>query len=144
MASGVDTGSRRRLHMENYPEPPPPRRQRSATTALIVLAALALCAAAKIAAPFLIPVVVGMLASYSLKPLVAALERAYIPRALGAAVVLLVLTGLVAGAFFLLRDDAGAALAELPNAARKIRVAAHENSLEPAGPVGHVREAPPN
>ncbi|MEO9135934.1 MAG: AI-2E family transporter [Casimicrobiaceae bacterium] len=127
--------------MENYPEPPPPRPQRSATTALIVLAALAVCAAAKIAAPFLIPVVVGMLASYSLKPLVAALERAYIPRALGAAVVLLVLTGLVAGAFFLLRDDAGAALAELPNAAHKIRVAAHENSLEPAGPVGHVREA---
>jgi predicted PurR-regulated permease PerM len=127
--------------MENAPQPPPPRRQRSATTALIVLAALGLCAAAKIAAPFLIPVVVGMLASYSLKPFVAGLERLHIHRALGSAVVLLVLTSLVAGGVFLLRDDAVSALAELPNAARKIRIAAHETAREPTGPMSHVRAA---
>jgi predicted PurR-regulated permease PerM len=119
----------------------PPRRQRSALTALIVLAVLAVCAAAKIAAPFLVPVVVGMLASYSLKPLVSQLERVRVPRALGAAVVLLVLTAAVAGGVFLLRDDATSALAELPNAARKIRLAAHDTARQPAGPMGHVREA---
>jgi len=119
----------------------PPRRQRSALTALIVLAVLAVCAAAKIAAPFLVPVVVGMLASYSLKPLVSQLERWRVPRALGAAVVLLVLTAAVGGGVFLLRDDATSALAELPNAARKIRLAAHETAREPSGPMGHVREA---
>lgn len=118
-----------------------PRRQRATVTALVVLAVLALCAAAKIAAPFLIPVVVGMLASYSLKPIVAFLERWYIPRPLGAAVVLLILTGVIAGAVFLLRDDAGAALAELPDAARKIRIAAHETARQPEGPMGHVRAA---
>jgi predicted PurR-regulated permease PerM len=99
------------------------------------------CAAAKIAAAFLIPVVVGMLASYSLKPLVSTLERVHIHRALGAAVVLLVLTGLVGGGISLLREDATAALAELPSAARKIRMAAHETARQPDGPVGHVRAA---
>ena len=123
------------------PSQPLPRRQRAASTAVIVLAVLAVCAAAKIAAPFLVPVVVGTLASYSLKPLVVTLERIHIHRALGSAVVLLVLTGLVMGGVFLLRDDATSALAELPNAARKIRLAAHRSAQEPAGPVKHVREA---
>jgi predicted PurR-regulated permease PerM len=122
-------------------ELPPPRRQRSALTALVVLALIAVVAAAKIAAPFLIPVVVGMLASYSLKPLVSTLERIHIHRAIGSAVVLAVLSGLIAGGVFLLRDDATAALAELPNAARKIRLAAHENARQPPGPISHVRAA---
>lgn len=121
--------------------PPPPRRSRSATTALIIIALVLVCAAAKIAAPFLIPVVVGMMASYSLKPLVGWLERIHIHRAIGSAVVLLLVSGLVAGGVFLLRDDATKALAELPNAAHKIRMAAHENARQPEGPMGHVRAA---
>lgn len=122
-------------------EPDQPRRQRSALTALVVLAIFATVAAAKIAAPFLIPVVVGVLASYSLKPLVSMLERIRIHRAIGSAVVLLVLTGVFAGGVLLLRDDATAALAELPSAARKIRMAAYENARHPAGPMGNVRAA---
>ena len=122
-------------------EPPVPRRQRSALTALIVLALFAVIAAAKIAAAFLIPVVVGMLASYSLKPLVVVLERVHIHRAIGAAVVLLLLSGALAGGVLLLRDDATAALSELPNAARKIRMAAQQSARQPQGPVGHVRAA---
>jgi predicted PurR-regulated permease PerM len=119
----------------------PPRRQRPAQTALVVLAVLAVIASAKIAAPFVIPVIVGMLTSYALKPLVATLERVHIHRAIGSAVVLAVLTGFIAGGVFLLRDDATAALAELPNAARKIRMAARENARQPQGPMGHVRAA---
>ena len=108
---------------------------------MIVLAVLAVCAAARVAAPFLVPVVVGVLASYSLKPLVATLERWHIHRAIGSALVLIVLAGLVIGGVSLLRDDATAALAELPNAARKIRIAAHETARGPQGPMGHVRAA---
>src|SRR5690348_15295279 len=122
-------------------ETPSPRRQRATVTALVVLAVLAVCAAAKLAEPFIVPVVLGALASYSLKPLVEWLDRIHIPRALGAAVVLLVITGLVAGGVFLLRDDATSALAELPNAAHKIRLAAREQANGPAGPMSHVREA---
>lgn len=119
----------------------PVRRPRAVSTALVILAVLAVCAAAKIASPFLIPVVVGILASYSLRPMVTALERIHIHRALGAAIVLLLLSGVVAGAVLLLRDDANSALAELPDAARKIRLAAHRSAQAPAGPVKHVREA---
>lgn len=118
-----------------------PRRQRATVTALIILAALAACAAVKVAAPFLIPIVVGTLASYSLKPLVNGLERIYVPRAIGSAVVLLVIAGIVGIGVFLLRDDASSALAELPEAAHKIRIAARENAQQPTGPVGHVRAA---
>jgi predicted PurR-regulated permease PerM len=120
---------------------PPPRRQRSAVTAIIVLALLAVIAAAKIAAPFLIPVIVGILASYALKPLVATLERWYVHRAIGSFIVLAVLSASIAGGIFLLRDDATAALAELPNAARKIRMAAHDSARQPETPIGQVRAA---
>jgi predicted PurR-regulated permease PerM len=123
------------------PEPALPRRQRATVTALIVLAAFAVCAAAKLAEPFIVPVVVGALASYSLKPMVEWLDRIHIPRAIGAAVVLLVITGLVGGGVFLLRDDATSALAELPNAAHKIRLAAREKASGPPGAMSHVREA---
>ena len=92
-------------------EPALVRRPRAISTALVVLAVLAVCAAAKIASPFLIPVIVGILASYSLRPMVTALERIHIHRALGAAIVLLLLSGIVAGAVLLLRDDANSALA---------------------------------
>jgi predicted PurR-regulated permease PerM len=126
----------------NKPEETPPyRRQRAATTAVVVMALLAVCAAAKLASAFLVPVVVGMLASYSLKPLVSSLERLHVHRAIGAGVVLALLTGLIAGGVFLLRDDATAALAELPDAARKIRLATHESARRQDGPMGHVRAA---
>ena len=118
-----------------------PRRQRSALTALIVLAVFCVIAAAKIASAFLIPVVVGMLASYALEPLVSALARVHIHRALGSAVVLLLLFGAIVGGVLLLRDDATSALAELPDAARKIRLAAQRNAQQPANPMSHVRAA---
>ncbi len=118
-----------------------PRRFRSAECALIAVAVVAVVAAAKLADAFLVPVVVGMLASYSLKPLVAWLERIGVHRALGGAIVLAILTGLVIGGIFLLRDDAKAAIAELPHAARKLRIAAHETARRPEGPVAHVRAA---
>lgn len=117
------------------------RRRRPAETALVVLAVLAVIAAAKIAEAFLVPVIVGILLSYSLKPLVAALERLHIHRAIGSAIVLTLLGGVIAGGVMLLRDDANAALAELPNAARKVRMAARESAQKPEGPMGHVRAA---
>ena len=117
------------------------RRRRPAETALVVLAILAVIAAAKIAESFLVPVIVGALLSYALKPLVAILERVHVHRVIGAAIVLTLLGGVIAGGIFLLRDDANAALAELPNAARKVRMAARENAQKPEGPIGHVRAA---
>jgi predicted PurR-regulated permease PerM len=118
-----------------------PRRQRATVTALIVLATLAVCGAAKLGAPFLIPVVVGILANYALEPFVAWLERIYVPRALGSLLVLLVLTALVAFGISLLRDDFSNALAELPNAAHKLRVTIYQSTNDHQGAMGHVRAA---
>ena len=127
--------------MEKPSEPVLPRRQRATVTALVVLAALAVVGAAKLAAPFLIPVVVGMLTSYSLKPMVAGLERWRVHRALGSLIVLLMMTAIVCTGIFLLRDEATSALAGLPDAARKIRLAAHDTARQKEGPIGHVRAA---
>ena len=49
--------------MATKTEPLLPKRQRPAETALVVLAVLAVIAAAKIAEPFVIPVIVGTLTS---------------------------------------------------------------------------------
>ncbi|HVO90374.1 MAG TPA: AI-2E family transporter [Casimicrobiaceae bacterium] len=115
-------------------------RVRPGQAALIVLAVLAVIGAAKIGAAFLIPLVVGILISYALEPIVRALHRLHIPRAIAAGIVLLLVAGGFAGAGFFLREDAAQALAQLPEAARKLRIAAQQSARMPS-PMGHVREA---
>jgi predicted PurR-regulated permease PerM len=119
---------------------PVTQRLRAAESALVVLAVIAVVAAAKITEPFLVPVVTGMLISYALKPVVTTLERMHVHRALGAALVLTVTIAVVAGTGFLLREDAGALVAELPQAARKLRETTRERRGD-KGPIAHVREA---
>lgn len=107
---------------------------------LIILAVLALVAVAKLADAFLVPVVAGIVASYALKPVVTGMARAHIPRAVGATIVLVVLSVLIGAGAYGLRDDASALLADLPDAVRKVRTAAQE-SQHAKGPLGQVREA---
>jgi predicted PurR-regulated permease PerM len=118
-----------------------PGTWRPAEVALVILAALATIAVAKWAQAFLIPLTAGMLIAYALKPVVGALERLHVHRVVGAVLVLAALTGAIAGAVVLVRDDAIAALADLPFAARKLRMAAQESAREPRNPITHVREA---
>lgn len=122
------------------PAAPPQRRWPVADRSLVVLAVLALIGAAKVAEAFVVPVVAGVLLSYALEPLVRALERMHVHRFIGAALVLLFAIGAVGGSGFLLRTDATALVAELPDAARKLRLAAQERK-GPDGPIDHVRAA---
>jgi predicted PurR-regulated permease PerM len=117
------------------------RLSRAGEAALVALALLAAITVARLAAPFLIPLTAGILIAYALKPLVSVLERVHIHRAVGAALVLAALTSLLVGGIIWVRDDAAQALAELPNAARRLRIAAHETAALPTNPIGHVREA---
>jgi predicted PurR-regulated permease PerM len=80
------------------------------------------------------------LIAYALKPLVSALERVRVPRAVGAALLLVAMSTTIAGAIMWVKGDAAAALAELPEAARQLRMAAHESANAPKNPIGHVRE----
>ena len=109
--------------------------------AVIVVAVVATIGAARVAEPFLVPVLAGILLSYTLRPLVSALESVRVPRVASAALVIAALIGLVWVTVWAIRDDVNSALAELPNAARKLRVAVVEVSRESPGPMTHMNQA---
>ena len=109
--------------------------------AVLTLAAVALIAGARVAEPFLVPVITGILLSYTLRPLVAALERLHIARVIGAALVIVVLVGLLSAVGYVIRDDVNAAVAELPAAARKFRLAAADAARQPESPMTHMKAA---
>jgi predicted PurR-regulated permease PerM len=115
------------------------RQMRVHEVALVVLAALALLAAAKLAADFLVPVVAGILLAYALEPAVSRLAQAGVPRGIAATLVLILLVGSAAAAVWGLRNDAAAVVAELPEAARKFRSAVRTEGRP--GPLAHVQEA---
>jgi predicted PurR-regulated permease PerM len=90
---------------------------------LFVIAVLAIVAALHWAKDFFIPLTIGILLTYALRPVVEWFVAGHIPRAAAAAFVTL---GLLAGggwAVYALRDDASALLDKLPQAARKARFA---------------------
>ena len=89
----------------------------------LLIAVVVVVAAARVAEPFLVPVVAGILLSYALRPVVTLLERGRVPRLAAAALVMSVLVGLLSGIGYAISDDVSAAVAELPGAARKLRVA---------------------
>jgi len=69
----------------------------------------------------LIPVVIGMLTFYALDPIVDRLQKAGVPRVVGAWVVLAALIGASGYGLWTLRDDAIAVVDELPRAAAEVR-----------------------
>jgi predicted PurR-regulated permease PerM len=100
---------------------------------LVFLAVLAGVAALYLGRAFLIPLFIGVLASYALRPVVDALARVRVPRTLGAALVVSALTGGLVWGIASLGDNAVAMLEKLPEAARKLRlaVASHDRASQP-------------
>jgi predicted PurR-regulated permease PerM len=88
---------------------------------LIVIAALALVWFLVWAKGLLMPLALAVFLTICLAPAVSFLARAHVPRALGAATVLLALSCIIALGAGQLRDDAGAVLDELPAAARYLQ-----------------------
>jgi predicted PurR-regulated permease PerM len=90
--------------------------------ALGLIAAAALIWLLKYAEDVIVPVLLGLILSYSLRPFVEWLQRRlFIPRPLAAAVLLVALFGGVGAGLWNLRADAAAVASELPKAARMIR-----------------------
>ena len=89
-----------------------------ALTTLAVIAGIVLL---RYAQAVIIPVVLGILISYALQPLVAAVERARIVRPIAAALVLLTVVGAGGTLLYQLRYEAVEIVERLPEAARRLR-----------------------
>ena len=88
---------------------------------LIILAAIAVVAALFFARAFFVPLLIGILASYSLRPVVDWLRRFHIPQAVAAAMVVIVLVSGVSWITYSLSDEVTVLIEKLPEAARKLR-----------------------
>jgi predicted PurR-regulated permease PerM len=120
---------------------PEANRYTASQIALIVIATLVAIAAAHFAEPFLVPLVTGILLSYTLRPLVSLLELAHVPRFPAAALVVAVLVALISATAYTLRDDVNDWVAELPSAARKLRHAVADSERQSPGPMSHMKAA---
>jgi predicted PurR-regulated permease PerM len=86
-----------------------------------MLAVFALVAALYLARAFFVPLLIGILASYTLHPLVDWLAACRIPRGIGALLVLATVVGSLSWIGYSLSDDAAALIEKLPETARKLR-----------------------
>ncbi|MGM0769146.1 MAG: AI-2E family transporter [Pseudomonadota bacterium] len=130
--------------MEEKGNPAASRRRFKGTVsvrdaALVVIATAVTIYFIDWAEAILLPLVVAVLVSYALDPLVSALDRLKIPRAIGAGLVILSLIAIVAAASIPLQREAMAMLDKIPLAAQKIEqirarspVAEEEDMLEKA------------
>jgi predicted PurR-regulated permease PerM len=101
--------------------PPGTAPNERSAMAVWILASIALIAALYLARAFIVPLLFGILVSYTLRPIVDWFERYHVPRALGAAFILVVLVGGASWMTFSLSDDAAEMIEKLPDAARKMR-----------------------
>lgn len=98
---------------------------------MIVIASLLSLYALRWAAEIVIPVLMALLFSYALTPLVDRLVRVGIPRALGAAVVMIALVGGLAWGTWSLSDQANSLIESLPDAATKLKDTLHPKLRDP-------------
>jgi predicted PurR-regulated permease PerM len=110
------------------------------SVALTVIAAAAAIALLSWAREVFIPIVLSVLISYALEPIVVALMRIRLPRAVASALVMMALTSGVVYTGYALSDDAMAMVSELPEAAVRLRVALRRGNGEP-GTIQQVQKA---
>jgi predicted PurR-regulated permease PerM len=111
------------------------------SAALTVLAVLATILVLQYAQSMIIPIVLGVLISYALEPIVAQLARWRVPRALGAAVVLMALTASIGWLLYGLRSEARAIVDQLPQAARRLRQIVENDRPPTAVAIEQVQKA---
>jgi predicted PurR-regulated permease PerM len=108
--------------------------------ALTIVAALAITFALKEGRDFVIPLVLAVLVSYALDPIVSWIARA-IPRAIAAALVLLLLTGGIATGSYALRGQVAAVLEDVPAAATRFAESLRHDRGRTDGTLRQVQRA---
>ncbi len=109
--------------------------------ALVVIALVACAYALRWASAVFIPVLLGLMASYALSPAVDHLQGWHIPRALGAAVLLVAVVCGLGSTAYTLSDDAAALVESLPDAAQKFRDSLRVTRGTSEGPIQKVQRA---
>ena len=123
-------------------EATPPRTTVEAhNVALTVLAVLAVVFVLHWAQAVFIPLVVGIMINYALSPLVTAMQKWHIPRAIGAAVLLLGIVGGVGFMAYSLSDEASNMIETLPEAAKKFRHTLNKEWGSSEGTIEKVQKA---
>lgn len=89
---------------------------------LVLLTVLAVIFVLHWASAFFIPLMLGVMISYALSPIVNLMQKWRIPRAIGAALLLLGIVGGTGALVYSLSDDAAHLIETLPDAAQKIRL----------------------
>ena len=108
---------------------------------LVLLAVLAVLAVLRVASGFFIPLMIGLVFCYALSPVVDFLQRARIPRAIGAGVLILSILGAVGSSVYALADDANDLIESLPAAAAKLRDSMRKKVNQPDSTLETVQKA---
>jgi predicted PurR-regulated permease PerM len=98
---------------------------------LTIIAGAAILAVLKLAQPVIIPFVLSGLLFYALDPAVDWLQRWKMPRALGAALILLIALGGIGAGGYALTDDVMSVINGLPQGVRKLRAELRRPSPQP-------------
>jgi predicted PurR-regulated permease PerM len=106
-----------------------------------ILATIAVVGALYLARAFFVPLLIGILASYALRPIVDLLKAWRIPPAAGAAMVLAALLAVTSWAAISWGDDAAALIEKLPEAARKVRQQVSDTRRDGATSLQQIQDA---
>lgn len=119
----------------------PPQAIRINSVALSVLMVLAVILVLQYAQTVLIPIVLGVLISYALAPVVGALHRLHVARAIGAGLAVTLLVGSLGLGVYTLTDEAMAIVSDVPEAAQRIQNRLRATRHAPGGALQKVQEA---
>ncbi len=108
---------------------------------LTVLTVLAVIFALHWGRAFFIPLMLGIIISYALSPLVNRMQKWRIPRAIGAAVLLIGMVGGTGSLVYSLSDDAAQLIETLPDAAGKFRKALRKEWGTSSGSMEKMQKA---
>ena len=130
--------------------PPPPaeqppavaiRRRNARTTSLIVIALGVTVFLLQYMQALFAPLAFGLLLFYALDPAVDALERARVPRWIGAALVMGLTFGSIGAGAYMLQDEAMTVVNQLPTGARRITALLARDRRSAPGPLDKVEQA---
>lgn len=127
--------------ISDAPLPPRPKRRSRVSRSLTILATIAIVAALYVGRAFIVPLLIGIMVSYTLRPLVDGLHRLRIPRPLGAGLVTLALFGGAGWIAYSLSDDAVVMIEKLPQVARKLRHSLSAARTDVPSALQNVQEA---